>query len=318
VFAGDCPVFIPKQVQVYQSDGSGESFEEMLVFFHVGATQPSDKVIDAALRAQFDKRFPGASFDTEKSTYKAHGDARGRAQNFAQFVEVREDDLFSNLATGAKKANADLIPFLAQEWAAKNLDQDDRLWLTQPTDWFVTVAEKRNLGDKANAYWATASVPPTSKKVPTSATPKFSLHGTGTVSIGSDPGNDIVLKAPGVAGRHATVAIRSFGAQSAPFDLLINPEPGETITVTSGKQTFSLPPTPNAETTGEVRIALGRASVTFRFPHQIGLKFGLRRFMIQRRRTMRVFDPAKPTEPYKDRPVVQPDLKNDEHFGKFG
>src|SRR5262249_37793259 len=161
------------------------------------------------------------------------------------------------------------------------------------------------------------SVPRSTPKVPTSATPKIALKGKGTVTIGKDPGNDIVVDAPGVAAKHATVEIRSFGSTSQPFDLLINPVPGESIQVLGAGKPLLMPPTIDAEFTGNVKILLGRASVTFRFPRMVTLQFGLKRFIVQTRRAFRVFDPQNPQQKFADRPLVQPQLTNTDHFGKF-
>jgi hypothetical protein len=318
VFGGACPVFIPKLVQVYQSDGSGESFEEMLLFFHPDQNQPSDAVVESKMKALFQQKFPGARFEDERDTYNPHGDPRGREQKFTVFVNVREDVLFDNLATGLKKTDAVLKKELQKDWTTNNRDQDDRFWLTTPGDWSVTIDKKFNNGDSPDTYWVETSVPPSTSKVPTSATPKIALKGMGTVTIGKDPSNDIIVDAPGVAAKHATVEIRSFGSTSQPLDLLINPFPGESIQVLGAGKPLVMPPVVDAESTGNVKILLGRASVTFRFPRMVTLQFGLKRFMVQRRRAFRAFDPQNPQQKFKDRPLVPPQLTNADHYGSFG
>lgn len=317
VFAGNCPVFVPKFFQGYVSDGSEEFFAEALFFFHKSATSPTATEIESKMQSLFTARYPGASWATERASFQGSGQfaERNDLQHFNRFVTVREDAQFSSLATGAKKTDADLRPLLDANWTSNNLKDDDRLWLTEPADWEVTIDSRPKAGVDDKAYWFESSVP--GKAAPN---PKILLRDTtGIVSIGSSTSSDISLPVKDVAPDHATVKINSFGVGVAPFDLLIEAAGSNSLVVdVPGNKPFTVASGGSATATGQATLHIGSASVTVRFPKMIALEFGLRRRFIQRLRRLRLFDKNNPTQPFADRPLIVPDLTKSDHYGKGG
>jgi hypothetical protein len=308
-----CPVFIPKKLQGYTT-GAGtadEFFAETVSFFHKSKDSPSAAVTDANLKADFLKNNPGGDWDKEKATFNAtdipqHPDT---PQNLFRFVKVNEDDLFKDLSTGARKPDADLVPFLEKDWTDKKVEEDDRFWLTKPPDWDVTIDEKKQIGDVLTAYWfeSTAS----GKATPS---PKILLKTTtGTVTIGSGPSNDIRI--PGADTEQVKVEISSFNTSNG-FDLTITNVGDKDIQlVFANGKGFKASTGASGTATGLVKVQMSGGSVVIRFPKEMSIKFGLHRHFIQRRRKFRKFDPAKE---FKDRDLVKPDLANTDHYGKAG
>lgn len=311
VFASACPVHIPKLVQVYRNDGGGEWFEEMLLYYHVSKTKPSAAVVEKKMKEIFEERYPKAEWNDEKGTFKPHGDPNGRQQKLGVFFERHEQVLYSDLDTGARKKEPDLKTELEQHWKDKNLEQDDRYWLTNHDGWH---AERRNPGkrkmkeEKTDQMWVEVSVPKGGK-----ASPKIMIKRSGKVSIGSGSGNDIVITAPGVAANHAEVDIQKASSDDDAFDLSITAV-DRGLDMIAGKR-FPIPAGGTGTATRGVTLAFGKTIVNFRLAQILWLEYDLYRYMVQRRRTFKTFDGAKP---YKDRDVVQPTLTNPDHFGKFG
>ena len=309
VFAAACPVFIPKFVQVYQSDGSGESFEEMLLYYHKDKNKPRPDLVEKKMKEAFLEKYPDGDWTKEHTTFAPHGDKLGRLQSFTVWVDVPEINLFDDLSTGARKSDADLKPELERHWKDKKLADDDRYLLTTPEDWFVSLKKQRNLKEEVfDSYWVQSGVPKGG-----SATPKITIQRAGRVTIGSDSSNDIVLKAPGVAPQHAEVEIQKATSKDDPMDLALTAV--ERLVMKAGAKSFPVPAGGTATGSGGFTLLLGKASVTFRLPQVVWLQFDVTRFQVQRRRALRVYDKDKE---YKKRDLVQPLLSSKEHFGSFG
>ena len=309
VFAGACPVFIPKFVQVYQSDGSGESFEEMLLYYHKAQNKPGADLVEQKMKEAFVQTYPDGDWTKERGTFAPHGDALGRLQSFTVWVDVPEASLYKDLSTGTKKSDADLTPELERHWNDKKLADDDRYLLTKHDDWFAALQKKRELKEEVfDSYWVQSTVPKSG-----SATPKITIQKAGKVTIGSASDNDIVLNAPGVAAHHAEVVIKAAASKADPMDLELAATAD--LTMKAGPTTFPIPAGGTATGTGGFTLIMGSASVTFRPPQIVWLLFDVTRYQVQRRRALRVFD--KDTD-YKKRDLVQPSLSNKDHYGSFG
>lgn len=299
VFRGQGKLFIPKFVQAYGPDDTGqpqELFFESLFFAVRGPSSPTGAALQSGLRSAYDAlNSPGKGGVPEDEialfTVNKDGDK--------EFLHTERNIGLEKLTKpdGSVMSDAELVASFRTDWVNKHsYHTQSKTWRTDDSTWRIEVKRtKLTLPAPEWFFKVTKGV----------GTPPFEQLVKSGVSFGTDSDPQIWrIQASGVQPFHATVLM-------GPADDEVEVEDADSgsptivgsTTLTGGnKQTFKLP----------VTLRMGDAEVVVRQGEAFDVVFACSRRHVDRRRKLRTFDASKT---HDQRDLVVPTVGNPEHYG---
>lgn len=307
VLGGGGTLFVPKFVQVYQYQKSGngpvvanEWFEESLTFDTPATTAPTGAALQTGLEAAWDALDSPGKGGTKADEIKTFTDVHDWVQDFPVTIRAElEGDMTKD--DGSPMADADLVAKFRKEWQSRHgLESKSVSWKTKESRWTITVKSKAptKVQGTTPGYFLRVKAG--------TATPMFKELTGGAASVGSKTAENVwVVTAKDVADLHFHVELGTNPGKATVED-------GDSGTPTfvgttklegGKKQEFALPFT----------VKFGAAELEVRQSKMpVDLAFECKRHHVDRRRTLRTFDATK-THP--NRSTVKPTVGDPSHYG---
>jgi hypothetical protein len=294
---GSAKVQAPKMVQTYSSSPVEEGFMETLTFDVPGTVAPGAAATQTGLQAAFDALpAPHGTWKTEEPSFSENDDW---TQTFNFGLTLNEEDTFSGWAkkTPVAKTDAELGDDMKAEWTKQGLEKRDLTWSTLPARWEIKVASKVQGKDQPEGLWVEVTAG--------TGTPKVIALWPGDLTVGSDPGSDLMIVATGVAANHAML-------HNEKGKLTIQGDPSAKTTASAGGKTQTISTTTMTPVSVPCTVTMGGATISVRNMHTTLVSYVISRFWVERRRRLRTFDATKS---HADRTLVVPSLKDATHYG---
>lgn len=307
VFGSNGTLFVPKFVQVYQYQKSGngpvvanEWFEESLTFDTPTTTAPTGADLQKGLEAAWDALDSPGKGGVKADEIKTFTDVHDWLQEFpVTIIAEREGDMTKD--DGSAMADADLVAKLRKQWQSRHkLESKSVSWKTKESRWAISVKSKAatKAKDVTQGYFLRVKAG--------TATPVFQELMGGAASIGSKTATNVwVVAAKDVADLHFHVELGPEPTKATIEDAKSGTPTfvGQTKLEDGKKQEFTLP----------ITVKFGQAELEVRQAKMpVDLAFDCKRHHVDRRRTLRTFDASKK---HPDRSTVKPTVGDASHYG---